>query len=238
MAGFENPFFLTYNQAKRLGGNVRRGERSTLVVFWKMVNEDNEERDSYPLLRYYKVFNADQCELPEGAVPEWRPAVEAKPEPERIRECERVMHRYLGAPPVRYTTSGRAFYAPFDDAIAIPRPADFDSMEEYYATLFHELIHSTGHAKRLGRKGVAEMTGFGSHRYSFEELIAEMGAAFLCAEAGIDNVTIDNSAAYIDSWRRKLSENTKWIVQAAGQAQKATDYMMRREHAGGEAHAA
>ena len=111
----------------------------------------------------------------------------------------------------------------------MPAPNSFKSDEFYYSVLFHELTHSTGHKSRLDREGITDLAAFGSHTYSREELIAEMGAAFLCGHCGIENQTIDNSAAYIASWRQKLGSDPKLIVQAAAQAQKAADFMLDRK---------
>ena len=114
-----------------------------------------------------------------------------------------------------------ACYMPAADRIQIPPRESFTSAPEFYSTLFHELVHSTGAASRLNRKGVTEPASFNSHSYSFEELIAECGAAFLCAQGGISAATLDNSAAYIASWSKKLRSEPKWIVNASGQAANA-----------------
>jgi antirestriction protein ArdC len=115
---------------------------------------------------------------------------------------------------------------PSQDRIQIPGRKLFSCAPEYYSTLFHELIHSTGHASRLARKGVVDPSRFDSHDYSFEELVAECGAAFLCAQGGISPATIDNAAAYLGSWMKKLRSEPRWIVEAAGQAAKAADLVM------------
>ena len=107
----------------------------------------------------------------------------------------------------------------------MPRPSTFESGEAYYGCLFHELIHSTGHEKRLNRPGIAERSSFGSEKYSIEELIAEIGCAFLCATSGIEQETIDSSASYIRSWIKAFQDDRKMVVIAAAQAQKATDYI-------------
>ena len=108
----------------------------------------------------------------------------------------------------------------------MPALNSFDSSEEYYSVLFHEIAHSTGHETRLNRKGITELSRFGSHSYCFEELVAEMTSAFLCSSVGIEN-TIDNSAAYIQGWIKALKENKKMILIAASQAQKAADYISK-----------
>ena len=142
-----------------------------------------------------------------------------------INEAERICQGYKDAPPVQYK-SGQAFYVPSQDYISVPQLCDYEKPEEYYSTLFHELIHSTGHEKRLNRSGITEVAAFGSEVYSKEELLAEIGAAMLCGVAGVDNSTLENSAAYIGGWLRKLKDDKKLIVQAAGQAQKAADFIL------------
>ena len=124
----------------------------------------------------------------------------------------------------------RAFYSPAADSVGMPSPERFDTPENYYNVLFHELTHSTGHESRLNRKGVSgtdgQWAGFGSQSYSKEEMVAEMGAAFLCGQAGIVERTIDNSAAYLRSWLERLKNDCRLVVQAAAQAQKAADFIL------------
>jgi antirestriction protein ArdC len=120
----------------------------------------------------------------------------------------------------------RAYYSPAEDIVAMPNRERFENEAGYFATLFHELIHSTGHASRLNRATVTESAGFGSNPYCREELVAEMGAAFLCGQAGIAESTLENSAAYVQNWLEQLQNDKKLIVQAAAQAQKAADFIL------------
>ena len=126
------------------------------------------------------------------------------------------------------TTHGeaRAYYTPVHDTVTMPTPGLFPKVEHYYSALFHELTHSTGHWQRLNRQTLTDLCPFGSTNYSKEELVAEMGAAFLCGVAGIANETVDNSAAYIQSWLTKLKNDTRLVILAAAQAQKAADYIV------------
>jgi antirestriction protein ArdC len=128
----------------------------------------------------------------------------------------------------------QAFYSPAGDFVGMPSSEQFRSGEDYYSVLFHELTHSTGHEIRLARKGVSGTDGqwsaFGSNPYAKEELVAEMGAAFLCGQAGIVERTLDNSAAYIASWLARLKDDPKLVVQAAAQAQKAADFILGAKH--------
>jgi antirestriction protein ArdC len=229
-SSFDSPWWLTFNQARSLGGSVKKGERGTPVVFWKPVAQgsidaspewDGEQRDRWFVLRYFTVFNLSQCEGIQA------PAVAARPAFDPIEECERLARGFANGPRIDHGGSG-ACYLPALDLVRMPRGEAFSSSPEYYSTLFHELTHATGAAHRLARKGVIDRAGFGSHAYSQEELVAECGAAFLCAEAGISTATLDNSAAYIASWAKALRNEPRWIVQAAGQAAKAADLILGR----------
>jgi len=229
--GYESPYFVTFKQAKKLGGHVRKGEKGCPVVFWKQLEFKKEETENgqtvhkvknVPMLRYYTVFNVSQCEDIEA------PALNV---PERdhspIEKAEQIVRGMQNAPEIRHGHTG-ASYGPPEDVVRMPRPEVFKAGNAYYATLFHELTHSTGHSQRLDRKLDTELAPFGSPDYSREELVAEMGAAFLCGEAGILETNIDQSAAYIDGWLRKLKNDRKLVVTAAAQAQKAADYILGR----------
>lgn len=220
-----SPFFLTFKQVKELGGHVRKGEKGFPVVFWKI--HEKEEKDGeikqIPILRYYKVFNVTQVDgIEESSIP----SVEAHDhEFDSIDEAERLVKYWGDCPEIKFDQS-RAFYNPSLDFVGMPNPRTFFKDEQYYSTLFHELVHSTGHSSRLNRHEKLSDHRFASKDYSKEELVAEMGAAYLCGITGIGNDTIDNSAAYIKSWIRKFQEDKKILIRAASQAQKAVDCMM------------
>ena len=129
------------------------------------------------------------------------------------------------APEILHDADG-AYYRPAEDRVHMPPQTRFESPEEYYSTLFHELTHSTGHVSRLDREGIQDVAPFGSSTYSREELIAEMGAAFLCGHCRIEQATLDNSAAYLQGWLKKLRGDARLIVTAAAAAQKAADYIL------------
>jgi antirestriction protein ArdC len=231
---YESPFWLTYRQAQELGGNVRQGERACPVVFWKWLDVDEcaDARKRLPLLRYYSVFNVAQCEgIPEDRIPALN---RDRREHNAIEEAERIVAAMPKRPAIQHKWP-RAFYSPDADFVGIPEPTLFRSAEDYYSVLFHELTHATGHESRLNRKGVSGSDGlwsaFGSQSYSKEELVAEMGAAFLCGQAGIVERTIENSAAYVQSWLTRLRQDARLVVQAAAQAQKAADYILGRQFA-------
>lgn len=205
--------WLTYKQATTLGGTVKKGEKARQVVFWQILSkEEDGKKKSIPLLKYYNVFNVAQIEGIEW--PERKEVVENV-------DAETLLVNYTVGPKVTFGGS-QPCYIPSMDTINIPSIEEFDSPEEYYSTRFHEEGHGTGHGTRLDRK---LSTDFGSEKYSCEELVAEMTAAFLCSACGIDN-TIENSAAYIKGWSLKLKAEPSIIVTAASRAQKAADYIL------------
>jgi antirestriction protein ArdC len=224
---YGSPYWLSFKQAQELGGNVRKGEKSTPIVFWKWLegtDEQTGEKKRIPFLRYYSAFNASQCDGIEF------PKVEATGrEHSAIETAERIVANMPKLPPVQHG-GDRACYSPALDMVRMPAPETFQTGEHYYSVLLHELTHATGHQSRLNRKGVAgsegEWSAFGSTPYAKEELLAEMGAAFLCSHAGIVERTIDNSAAYIAGWLERLKDDNRLVVQAAAQAQKASDFIL------------
>jgi len=229
---YQSPFWLTFNQAKELGGTVKRGEKACPVVFWKWLDvEEQGKAQRVPFLRYYSVFNASQCEgIPADKIPSLSGT---KREHSPITEAERIVAAMPKRPAINPSVD-RAFYSPSGDFVGMPEPGQFRSGEDYYAVLFHELTHSTGHESRLNRKGVSgsegEWSAFGSTPYAKEELVAEMGAAFLCGQAGIVERTLDNSASYVASWLQRLKDDRRLVVQAAAQAQKAADFILGKSY--------
>lgn len=219
--------YATFKQVSEHGGKVKKGSKSSIIVFWKMneyEDDDSDEIKKIPFLRYYRVFEINtQCEGLES-----RRTDSETYEHDPIESAEKIKEGYKDCPPVTFAP-GKAFYRPSTDSISVPAISDYHNPQEYYSTLFHEMVHSTGHKKRLHRNGFDEIAAFGSESYSKEELVAEMGAAMLCTVSGIDNATIDNSAAYIGSWLRKLKNDPKMVIIAAGQAQKAADYIQEIE---------
>ena len=227
-ATHDSPQWLTYRQAKELGGHVRKAEKSTPLIFWRWLEREDPDSgkiEKFPLLRSYAVFNVEQCELPPEKVPTISTAPENAFEP--IAACEQVVVEMPDAPAIRHG-GGAASYRPVSDTVQIPKPERFDEPGEYYSALFHELTHSTGHESRLKRPGIVDEIRFGSQPYSREELIAEMGAAFLCGHCGIDNTVIENSASYIAGWLSRLKDDKRLVVQAAAAAQKAADFILNR----------
>jgi antirestriction protein ArdC len=221
---YESPLWLTFRQAIQLGGSVRKGEKACPVVFWKKMPikeepSDKEKTRTVPLLRLYHVFNVTQCDGLKDT-----PSV---PEENGTLKPAEIVSGMPGRPVIKHGMR-LAFYSPLEDCIGLPLRERFDSEAAYFATLFHELAHSTGHEKRLKRATLSESQGFGSDPYCQEELVAELGAAYLCAHAEIIERTLDNSAAYLQSWLKRLESDPTLIVRAAAQAQKAADYILNQ----------
>lgn len=232
MAGFYETEWYTFRQINDLGLRLKEKQHSSTVCFYKILNKaptDTElemealgfidlDRRKHYMLRYYGVFNREQIDgLPE--LPEDGRKLEFTP----IEACEKVVEEFEDRPSIEYG-GARAFYSPMRDVVKIPKRENFNSVDEFYSTLFHELVHSTGHEKRTGRTKDGH-DGFGGKEYAREELTAEIGSAMLCRHCGIDK-TIDNSVAYIANWKRKLLDDAKCVVVAAQRAQKAVDYIL------------
>ncbi len=229
MLGYESPHWVTFKQAKEMGGSIRKGEKGSPVVFWKWPTQAEKEaraaegKEAFPIVRYYTVFNLAQCDgivVPAIDVPER----EHKP----LEAAESIVDGMPQRPTIDHGFTG-ASYSPNEDNVRMPNPERFEVGERYYATLFHELTHATGHSSRLDRKLDTKRAAFGSGDYSKEELVAEMGSAFLSGESGILDAQIDQSAAYIEGWLESLRNDKRLVVVAAAQAQKAADYILGRD---------
>lgn len=217
--------YATFKQIAESGGKVKKGEKGHIVTFFKMKEKEDENGKvkQMPLLRYYTVFEINsQCE----GLTSKRPQGEEKP---RIEEAEKIKRDYADCPRIISVDQNSAYYAPLIDIINIPDlDRAFKSAEGYYSVLFHEMIHSTGHATRLNRSGIADMSGSKKQVYSKEELVAEFGASFLRAKARINgDCEMKNSVAYIQHWRQFIKESgSQVLVRAASAAQKAADYIL------------
>ena len=221
--------WLTYRQAQEAGGSVKKGEKSSMIVFYKLMekpkdNPDNpDEKEKFPLLRYSNVFHISQCE-----------GIESKQKPielnniSPIDNAEKALTDYISREKVNFrnvTGSNEAYYKPSSDTVIMPDIKQFDMSEEYYSTAFHELAHSTGYKSRLNR--LTETASFGSQTYSKEELIAEISACMVLNYLNVEIAeTFENSIAYINAWRKKLKEDNKLILTASSQAQKATNLIL------------
>ena len=221
--------WVSYKQAGELGGNVKKGEKSTIVTFWKINKTEKEDENgemvtkTIPMLRYYRVFNVEQCE----GLTKLKTITVVEHDP--IPEAEAVVAGMPNPPSIDHLGGDQAYYSPTMDSISLPAKCSFGKVEFYYSTKFHEMGHSTGHKSRNNRKGICQISHFGDDNYSQEELVAEFCAAFLCAETGIIPATLENSAAYIKSWKEVLKADKKMVVFAASQGQKAADYILDRK---------
>lgn len=221
--------WLTFNQVKKAGGNVRKGAKAGIVTFFKSFdrvqeNEDGttESKKSF-VLQYYHVFHIDDCEGVKSKRKEDFKNTELHP----IETAETVVNEYVDRETtltLQVTPSNRAYFAPAQDLVVVPTMEQYDHIEEYYSTLFHELVHSTGVSQRCDR-GLGKIASK-SDEYSREELVAEMGSAMICNILGIDSEkAFNNSVAYIQSWLRALRNDNRMIVWAASRAEKAVKYI-------------
>lgn len=236
LSHYSSPYYLSFKQVEELGGNVKKGEKATQVVFWKLnqytkQNEQGEtETKNVPLLRYYNVFNLEQCE---NVTIKEKPAPEITyNENEIIENAENLIAEYITREKIntRIIEQDRAFYRPSTDEITMPLFSQFSSGNAFYSTYFHEIGHSTGHEKRLNRKEVVGTINFGSCDYGTEELVAELTAAFLCAETGINNETTErNNSAYIKNWYNAIKADPKMFVMASARANKATKFVLNKK---------
>lgn len=232
---YKSPYWCTFKKCKELGGSVRKGEHSTLVMYWHRSSYTAKDEDgnpilgadgkpvvkSYMLIRPYYVFNVEQCDgLPDRFYPKPKKPGKA----DRNKAAEKLWRGYKGAPEVEHGGS-EAYYIPSRDEIHLPEKDSFESTDAYWQTLFHEGCHSTGHESRLNR---GLRNGFGSEKYGQEELVAEIGSQLLCQLCGITR-TIENSAAYCKGWTKAITSMPNYeraIVCAAARAQKAADWIM------------
>ena len=244
-AGYESPWWFSPKQVSDLGAHIMRGEKVSWVHFFKPwvpkadpadepleVETDEVEistrRRPILIIRAYRVVNLEQCAGPGiDSFRDKHPPVEGpvNNDNDPIAACDEIVSNMPQRPGIRYG-GDKAFYRQWADTVHMPRRNTFTSSEAFYSVLFHELTHSTGHRDRLNRKTLTDGTPFGSPTYSREELVAEMGAAFLCATAGIDDPTIQNSASYLANWLRFLKSDSKALVIAGAQAQKASDFIL------------
>jgi len=241
MRGYESPWFMTYKQAQERGGQVRKGERGSLVIKYAVYEKDapaeggtadaEAEPERRGFVKGYTVFNACQIDGIDFPSP---PGGERHPERPPVEAAEAIVRNMPDAPVILEGPERVPHYLPALDIVKMPERRRFVTMEKFYHSLYHELIHAVGHEKRLARKTLIENKGMfaagaeDKRTYCLEELVAEMGAAFLCARARIDGDGHENSAAYLKGWLEvlKVKEHRRWIIQAAAQAQKAAAFIL------------
>ena len=227
MCGYASPYWMTYNQAKTLGAQVRKGEKSTIAIFYKSYTKEVEAPDTGEksdearrVLKAYPVFNADQVEgLPER----FHPAVTLDLVEPEGREAE--LDAYFAAIPVNLRHQGcEAYYEPTPDRVTMPPASLFSGFDHYYATLAHELSHWTGHSSRLARD---LKNRFGTAAYAAEELVAELSSAMLGAELGLPVTHLDSHASYIEHWLKLLREDDRAMLTAAAKAKEASSLLLK-----------
>ncbi len=223
--------YITWAQAKAEGGTVRKGEKSSVVVFWKMNKVKETDADTgeeveklYPVLRYFNVWHIDQCE---GITPKFKAEDLTPPDP--IEAADEISADYLNRSGVKleHIRGDRACYSPTLDRVKLPLREQFTDSAEYYSTLFHELGHSTGHKSRLNRFTSGVSAAFGGEDYGKEELVAELTSACIMNTCGIETPkSFKNSAGYIQGWLKAIKGDNRLIVSAAGKAEKAVSLIM------------
>ena len=223
--------YATFKQWSELGGHVRKGEKSEIVVFWKILeqletNEETGEKEikKIPLLRYYNVFHISQVDGVEPLAPE-----QLNNDITPIEAGDKIITDYITREHLNFIEckSNKAYYSPSADTVKVPLKEQYNLINEYYSTTYHELIHSTGHKNRLNRLHTGAIAAFGSEDYSKEELVAEIGSATIMNMLGIETTkTFRNSTAYIQSWLQVLRNDNKFIISASSKAEKAVNYIM------------
>lgn len=223
MVPTQYPFFLTFNQAKELGGSVLKGSKSVPVFFYSRINKENDEGekvDSFFFMKQYAVFTLEQIEGIDYSQ-FIDPVIDFQP----VMKAENLVNAFLQSQLIQVKPAQSAAYSPSGDYIVMPPRDQFHSVDAYYSTMFHEMVHSTGSEKRLKR----DMKGhFGSRDYSFEELVAEFGAAMLASYCGVDtSLEEGQSTAYIKGWLKKLKDDPTICYKAASKAQAAVDFILK-----------
>jgi antirestriction protein ArdC len=221
LSPYASPYYLTYKQVEELGGHVIAGSKGFRIVFWRILEHASPEGEltEIPLMKYYVVFNLEQVSgIPESKLPKTE-TITFNP----IQECEHVINRMEHRPSI--INAPQAYYSRSNDTVGIPPRGQFTSPEEYYSTLFHELVHSTGHPDRLDREVKQSLAAMGED-YGREELIAEIGSSFLCAHTHISPSTIQNQASYIANWLKVLGNDKWFVISASAAASKASNYIL------------
>ena len=224
--GFTSPYWLTFLQANKHGGHIKRGEKATYIIFSdKKVREvekadGTKEQKIYYFIKSFPVFNWDQTE----GVPKKENGPALDPDRDLVEACNSILSG-MPNPPAYKEGGSAAYYMPKSDLVNLPPIETFKTTEGYVATKFHEYGHSTGHKARLNPAGIMAVAAFGGEEYSFEELVAELTSAYLCANSGIDN-TLENSTAYIQNWLKVLKDDKTMLLKASGKATAAVEYIL------------
>ena len=235
--GYSSQYWMTFLQAQKHGGHIKRGEKATYIVFSDKKVREVEKEDGtteqkvYHFIKSFPVFNWDQTEgVPQKVI---GPALD--PDRDLVEACNTILSE-MPNPPAYRETGNSAYYRPKDDVVNLPPIDTFRTTEGYIATKFHEYGHSTGHKSRLNRPGIMGVASFGGEEYSFEELVAELTSAYLCASSGVDN-TLENSTAYIQNWLKVLKDDKTMLLKASGKASAAVVYILGKRLEAGTASA-
>ncbi len=228
------PLWGTFNQIKAAGGAVKKGTKGNVIVLGSMIYKqgnktvtleaylealkNNLEVSKYFLYKQYYVFSLEDTTGIEYQIP--------TNEGKGVEGLQEIIDGYKNPPQIVSNDQTGAYYMPSKDVVNVPLVDNMKSKESHAETMCHELIHSTGHPNRLNREGVANFDKFGSEKYSFEELVAELGAAFLCSHLNISKELEENSAAYMAGWLKPLKNDTSFVIKAAAAAQKAVNHIL------------
>lgn len=228
---FSCPFWITFNQASQLKCQIKKGSKATQVIFWKVIDtkkesdkeEVDEKNEKKFVLRYYNVFNLEQTDLDKS---KWENLAELN-DLSTVSNAEELIKNYQDKPEINVTYTNRACYNFISDTINVPKINQYDKADNYYNTLFHEMIHSTGHSKRLNR----DLKGYNedNESYSFEELVAELGSSYLCNDCNL-TPDFDNTVSYISGWLNALKKDSRMIIFASAKAEKACNYIKGMKH--------
>ena len=218
--------YATFKQWQNLGGHIRKGAKAEMVVYWNIIEKEEINKDGekvivgIPILKYYNVFYISDVE---GVAPLEKPFSDVQP----VENAEQLINDYVTREHINYkeVVSDKAYYSPITDSVVVPTKKQYQNVNDFYAVAFHEINHSTGNKTRLNR--ITSVAAFGSHEYSKEELVAEIGSATLLNLLGLEtSKTFRNTAAYIQSWLKVLKNDNRFIVSAASKADKAVDYIL------------
>lgn len=238
-----NGEWLTFKQIKEMKGSIKKGAKAGMVVFYKRIvvkekvqdaeGNEKEKQSVIPMLKYFNVYHIDDCTGIDTKIQPKPAEDEDEVTIEPIEAAEKVINGYLSREKSlklhNDRPSSRAFYSPMFDEVTVPMMKQYDVKDEYYSTLFHELVHSTMTPERMNR-AEGMNNHFASQKYSREELVAELGAAMLCAATGINNDgAFKNSVAYIQGWMKELKDDKKAIVWAASRSEKAARFIYNGE---------
>ena len=217
---YPSPYYLTYLQCKERSGTINKGSSGSPVIYWEVkefpsTNEE-EKQKRVPIVRLSYVFNLSQTSLYKENIPA------------KLLSCEELIAQMPVKPIIKHNIRG-CYYSPVKDYISIPKIEDFETKEEYYSALFHEMIHWTSHPTRLNRNASGR---YGDNEYAYEELVAELGSAYLCSLCGISNVTFNNHASYIDGWLRLMKSDTNILLKASTDAGKAIRMLTNNNETG------